>query len=219
MTRWANETTTADEDRWAEAEALATGGGSGRSRGWRSPSRRLVVLVVVGVAVVAGVAAAVLGGGSDHTSSPEVSGWRQVVGTLLVVVGGGLMVVTAVRMWRSGTFGAAWSSPTRVLSLTQRRRVGRQLRGKAPVAPRELVVLRPAAEKFLVQLRNSRSSMLGLAVLSAGQAVQSSSAVLTGSSVVVLVVFVLVLVLVPRDVRRLRAFLDEHPAPGPGSGV
>lgn len=121
------EATAADAARWAEAEALATGGtsGSGPSRGWRSPSRRLVLYVALGVAaavMVGVVLGVVFGGRSDHSSSSGVARWREVVGPVLIFVGFGLTLVTFVRARRSGVH--RWSSPLRVLSFAQRRRAG-----------------------------------------------------------------------------------------------
>ncbi len=217
-----NATSGADAARWAEAEALATGdtSGSGRSQGWRSPSRRLVLYMAAGgaVVVVVGVVLGVVFGGSfDHSSGSGVGVWREVVGGVLVIAGSGFAVVTLVRAHRTGVYG--WSSPTRVLSLKQRRRAGRQLRGKAPVAEHELVVLRAGAEMILVQTRNSRPVLLGMALFGVGQALRSSSAVFAGLWVVMLVLYAGAAVMLPRDARRMQVFLDEHPAPTPVGGV
>lgn len=222
MRTTADQMTVADAERWAEAEALATGapatpGGGG---GWRSPSRRLtlyVALVAAAAVVVGVVVGVVFGGRSAESTSADVAGWRQVVGLVLIVAGIGFMVVTFVRARRTRAW--SWRSPIRVLSWRQRRRVGRQLRGKAPVTEDEMVVLRAAAQLIRVQSRNSQPLIVGFLVLNVGQIVQSTSGFVTGTSVVVLVVFAWVAVLLPRSVRQMGAFLDEHPAPTPTGGV
>jgi hypothetical protein len=218
----AEELTAADAQRWADAEALVNGTPTTPDgpRGWRSPSRRLTLYLALTAAAALAIGVLVVvvfGGRTAGADRHDVAGWRQVAGLILIVVGIGFEVVTFVRARRTRAWN--WSSPTAVLSWRQRRRVGRQLRGKAPVLEDELVVLRAAAEFIGVQSRNTQPLVLGLVIMNVGQVVQSTSAFVTATSVVVLVVFAWVAVLLPRSVRQMGAFLDEHPAPTAAGGV
>lgn len=219
----ANETRTADAARWAEAEARAAGRAetvSGGFRGGWSPSRRPVLHVAAAIVVMVGVGVVLdvmVGGGSDDAGGSAVARWREVVGLVMIVVGVGIIVVTLVRARRTAASG--WGSPLRVLSSAQQRRVGRQLRGKAPVAEDEVAVLRSVAEVIRVQSKYLQPLMVGLAVSTVGQIVQSTSNVVIGSSAIALVVVGSALVLLLRSAPRMQSFLDDHPGPTPVGGV
>jgi hypothetical protein len=96
---------------------------------------------------------------------------------MVLILGGFVLVVAGIAMvLRPSIRAAIRRNPRAGLTRTQSRRVGRQLRGRAPVAPHEVPFLRDVALGTYAQ-RCSVVIMVGLVLLSTARALVSTNSV------------------------------------------
>ena len=97
------------------------------------------------------------------------------------------------------------------LAPAERRRVLRQIRGRAPVDADD----RPAARRGagdLVAQRRLMGAPAGLILVEVGQALQHRSVLWTALALVVIALATTSMILLGRDISRARRFLERHPA-------
>ena len=207
-----------DEARWAEALSLVehqpTEAAEGRLR--RTRRNRLLAIAaftVLCLAVALVVGLLVLDRGLDEPDQ-DLPTWRAVVGLSVSGLGLVVMVVGIVLLLRTVRGHRGWRSALNVLTFRQRRELVAQLRGRTPLVPERLPLVRATAD----QLMASQLSLLlqaGLLLSLLGQWIADPST----WRVVLLAAFGTVLLLaavfVQRDVQHARRFLDRHPGVEP----
>lgn len=119
-------------------------------------------------------------------------------------------IVVLVLRARSGELRAGWRSPSLVLSRGQRRRLPRQIRGRADVDPILLPVTRQLAG-LLARQRSLIALWVVLPLVLVGQAVTSNSAIRWTSAVAFIAPYAGMAVQTLRDSRRAEQFLTRHP--------
>ena len=133
------------------------------------------------------------------------------LGDGLIVAGLVLAVSFLVRAFRSGAVRLRQSTPLDRLAPEERRRALRQIRGRAPVDPRDAAALRPVAEQLAAQ-RPLLALAAGLILVEAGQALQRLSVTWTVASIALAGLIAAGGALVHRDMRRARRFLRDNAA-------
>jgi len=130
----------------------------------------------------------------------------QVVGLATGVVG----FVRSRRATRAGGAGKRW--PTEVLARSELRDLVKQVGGQLPAAPGHLPLARDFA---LRRIRQSavRGVACGFIVMMVGQAVDGGPLIYVVPSAVCSGVAALSVLVMTRDLRRARRFLDQHPVP------
>lgn len=202
------------ERRWAEAQArldrIPALSPEEEQRQWRS-LRRLSVLAMavnsgaVGIVVVL----ALLGGGATVDRPPA---WWTVVGLAMfgvgavVMVGGVVVQVRATRPLRAG------NGPLTRLSGDQRKQLLAQVRGRAPVDPALLPLLRYTAE-LTARQGTAVVGPMGLVLLFAGQWVVDPEAWRLVGALGMGVAASAAAWFLRRDAARTRRFLAEHSRP------
>ncbi len=210
--------------RWLAALSLATGTPTPEAqRLFRR--RRLTLLfwaaVILAVAVGAGVVLAAWarqGGSSGPSAAPRIASWRPILGAGLFGLGIVVEIVVVIKRTSAGDLGAGWRAPTLVLHRDQQRELTAQLRGRAPIDPLLLPLVRSAAVRISRQ-RTVLGLWVALPLLFLGIAIQSDRVVgwvLAGS---VTVFYVIVALTMARDIRRAEVFLDRHSANGAAAGA
>lgn len=134
--------------RWAEAERLAAGLPSETER---SPSRRawaFIILTVLIVVALSGAAAfflpqSLLG---DAAAVPD---WLKITGYIIEAVAVLLGITIWVHATRTGQQPTTRGMVLAPLSLTQRRRIANQIKGREPVVSEELPVVLAVARQSL----------------------------------------------------------------------
>jgi len=215
------------EQRWVQALAILDGGGDPRAQR-RSRSRRLVVFLAALVLLTAATAAVGFllsmhahGPAARHHDPRAVSQVRQVGALAAIVVGLVVEVVGLMRLVRSKHRMPLWRLPTLALTSGQRRQLMRQVRGRAPVQPDRLRLLRDLAGRMQGQYQGPFGpyGLLfgGLSLLLAGQAVGSTRMWMLWLSVPFVGLYPLAMTLMRRDARRAAGFLTQYPEPSPAS--
>jgi hypothetical protein len=97
------------------------------------------------------------------------------------------------------------------LAPAERRRVLRQIRGRAPLEPRDHRTARQGAGDLMAQ-RRLMAAPAGLILVQVGQAVQHRSLIWTALALVVVALASTSMILLGRDIGRARRFLEQHPA-------
>ncbi|MDP9429893.1 MAG: hypothetical protein M3Q47_13915 [Actinomycetota bacterium] len=202
----------ADDVRWAEADALLAGTPSEAGQRWLRRTRRVRLLVVTGLVVALGALAAVVGvlvvdGEADP---PDVPTWQVVTGFVVMTAGLLGAFVALIRQRRGLRRLHAWRSPLLVLTARQRKELLAQVRGKAPVDPARVGLARLLAEGLL-QGQAALGLNLGLMVMWAGQAVAQPSWWRVGVATAFMLLCAASAPFLRRDARRAQAFLDTHP--------
>lgn len=160
---------------------------------------------MLGVAGAAGAVALAFVVGADPGGPVDPPVARTAVGPALTLVG---LVLELVGLVRGGVLRSQRQSPLWAVPARERRRLRRQVKGRAPVVPEDLPALRALAgsvrdQRWLLPVWG------GLGLVQLGQAVQHGGALAlffaTGA-----LVLVVCAVLVHRDVRRAERFLAEH---------
>ncbi len=215
------------ERRWVQALAILDGGGDPRAQR-RSRNRRLVVLLAALVLLTAATAAVGFllsmhadGPAARHHDPRAVSQVRQVGALAAIVVGLVVEMVGLMRLVRSKHRLPLWRLPTLALTSGQRRQLMRQIRGRAPVQPDRLRLLRDLAGRMQGQYQGPFGpyGLLfgGLSLLLAGQAVASTKVWMLWLSVPLMGVYPLTMIVMRRDARRAAGFLTQYPEPSPAS--
>ena len=134
----------------------------------------------------------------------------QWIGLGISLVGLAVIITTLVLVFRHR---GHVRQPSALAGLVpaERRRVLRQIRGRAPVGPDDRPAARRGAGDLLAQ-RRLMAAPAGLILVQIGQAVQHRSPVWTGLALVVILLAVTSMILLGRDVRRARRFLERHPS-------
>ena len=103
--------------------------------------RRRWFLVYVGLVVfVAGVTFGVLrasGAGHQQSASHDATGPLAWLGLTLLIAGLLIEIAAFFWAWRTGEWRVGFRSPLWAVSFSERRRIGKQVRGKAAHAPEE----------------------------------------------------------------------------------
>ncbi|MEU8228650.1 hypothetical protein AB0C12_03490 [Actinoplanes sp. NPDC048967] len=121
------------------------------------------------------------------------------------------VIITALVLVLRHRARARRSSALAGLAPAERRRVLRQIRGRAPVDPRDAPAARQGAGDLLGQ-RRLMATPAGLILVQVGQAVQHRSPVWTVLALVVTALCATAMILLGRDISRARRFLERHPA-------
>ncbi|WP_324276652.1 hypothetical protein [Blastococcus brunescens] len=204
-----------DEDDWARARAvldrLPPEPADKRRRRLRL-QRRLVVLAVLvaGFSVVTVLLLAVVDLASlrAHADPPP---WRIAAGIAMQVVG--LVGMISVLVVHSGAVRhtRGWSRPLHWLTRQEHKGLLRQARGQEPLTPEDLALVRHAALLQLVRPA-PLASPSALLLLFVGQYTAAPDTVRLVLVLGMAACVVAAVVHVRKDTRRLRRFLDEHPA-------
>jgi MFS family permease len=207
--------TSTDDERWVEANSIlgryTTPSAAARQR----RRRRTIWLIILGTALVGGVAGGVAGalvgsgGHAAHTNEPST--WQYVLGFALSGIGlvGG--VVSVVSLIRAGQWGAAWRSPTTVLTRQQRKQLLREVRGQEPLDPTHLALARDLARRLVIQRRQALL-WASLVLLWLGQAIVFPDLlhlILFGG---VVLLWAIAIPQMLRQSNRAQRFLDRHDA-------
>lgn len=166
--------TSADDERWVEANSILGRYPTPSAAARQRKRRRTIWLIVLGTALVAGVAggfaAALVGSGGHSAHTNEPSTGQYVLGFGLSGIGlvGG--VASLGSLIRAGQWGAAWRSPTTVLTRQQRKQLLREVRGQEPLTPAHLFLARDLARRLVIQRRQALL-WASLVLLWVGQAV------------------------------------------------
>lgn len=200
--------------RWEAASRMAAGQDDGSNAGRR---KRLIIVAVVCVTVLAVIGAlvgALLAGHHSHQAPRHhaVPLWREIAGSVLML-GGAVLAVRGLRvMWKSGNgLFPYFSSPLFALTGAERRRVNKQVRGKAAADTDHLPVLREVAVRISRQ-RRIATMYDGIVLFAAGQALASSSWLRVGIAVLYLALMTFSAVWIRYDAKRAEDFLRRHPA-------
>lgn len=203
-----------DEDRWAEALSVLEQrptAAAGRRRRQRRTRTWLLVAALLALSAAAGLLVAVLGLHAFDDGTAPVASWREETSTALVAVGLVVEVVGLVGLVRAGLWGARWRSPSTLLTRHQRRQLMRVVSGRVPVDARVLPLARDLAEhqataRVLVVMH------AGMAVMQGGQTLTHTAWGWFAAALVVVVLLGISAVLLERQGRRARRFLQAHPA-------
>jgi len=215
------------EQRWVQALAILDGSRDPRTQR-RSRNWRLVVLLAALVLLTAATAAVGYllsthnhGPAARHHRPPDVSQVRKVGALVVILVGLVVEMVGLVRLVRSKHRKAVWRLPTLALTSRQRRQLMRQVRGRAPMQPARLRLLRDLAERMQGQYQGPFGpyGLLfgGLSLLWAGQAVGSTRVWVQWLSLPLMGLYPFVMTLMRRDARQAAGFLTQYPEPSPAS--
>ncbi|MEV8148664.1 hypothetical protein AB0O52_11030 [Arthrobacter sp. NPDC080073] len=187
--------------RWAAAARVAKGlqpeaGSSAEREAWA-----LVVVVVVLVAAMSGVTTLLLLQ-PLFRNVIVVPGWLKTAGVIIECAG----ILLDVSVWfHAGRTGEKPNSQSLVvaqLSLTQRRRVANQIKGRESVHPEELNVVLAAARQTLILQRFSLRLLPGYLLLALGNLMMWPD--LGPAMVLYAFTMILFVVAVPMGLRRLR---------------
>ncbi|MEW1821583.1 hypothetical protein AB0323_12455 [Arthrobacter sp. NPDC080031] len=186
---------------WAAAERVAKGLPSGMWSPPRNEAWTLVAVVVLVVAAISGVTALLL-------LQPlfrdviVVPGWLKTAGVIVECAGILLDVIVWFHAGRTGEKPNSQGLVVAQLSLTQRRRVANQIKGREPVHPEELNVVLGAARQTLAVQRFSLRLLPGYFLLALGNLMMWTDL----GPAMVLYAFTMIpfLVAVPIGLRRLR---------------
>ena len=202
----------AAEDRWAEAQSLLDGVPDESVEQRLRRRRRHLVLAVVAVVLLttAAVAAAVvLSDGRGHVSE-DVPTWQVVTGFSISGAGLVFQIVGLVIVVRANRRSRGRFSPLSVLSRAQRKELLAQVRGVRAADPIRTPLARRVAEQLLRQ-RTIVVINLGLGINFLGQWIAQPEIWRAAGAGAYLLLLGVSLVLVQRDVRRARRFLEAHP--------
>ncbi len=211
------------QQRWVQALAILDGGGDPRAQR-RNRNRRLVVFLAALVLLTAATAAVGFllsmhahGPAARHHDPRAVSQVRQVGALAAILVGLVVELVGLMQLVRSKHRLPLWRVPTLALTSGQRRQLMQQIRGRAPVQPDRLRLLRDLARRMQGQYQGPFGpyGLLfgGLSLLLAGQAVASTRMWMLWLSVPLMGVYPLVMTVMRRDARRAAGFLTQYPEP------
>lgn len=197
--------------RWAAAERVAAGLASGTGP---PPNRRwawvLVAVVVLLVGTISGfVAYLLLQPHPRFGDVVAVPGWLKAAGVFVEWVGVLLGIFGWVRAGRRGERPISQSLVVAQLSRTQRRRVANQIGGREPVHPEELTVVLGAARQAVVIQRFSLRLLPAYFLFALGNLMWTDWALARILYVVALVVFVVMVPVTLRRIRRTRDFLQS----------
>ena len=215
------------EQRWVQALAILDGSRDPRAQR-RSRNWRLVVLLAALVLLTAATAAVGYllsthnhGPAARHHRPPDVSQVRKVGALVVIVVGLVVEMVGLVQLLRFKHRMPVWRLPTLALTSGQRRQLIRQVRGRAPVQPDRLRLLRDLARRMQGQYQGPFGPyglLIGsLSLLLAGEAVASTRMWMLWLSVPLVCLYPFAMTLMRRDARRAAGFLTQYPEPSPVS--
>ena len=201
-------------DRWVEARDVLDEVANPSAQRRQRRLRNRLVLLLVGAVVLSGLVAwliAGLVGTGGHRPDSGVSTWRNAAATVFDVLSVLVIIGAAGGLIRARQWGSRWRASSAVLTMSQRRQLFRQVRGRAPVDPQRIPLARELATR-LANLRWLLAMYLGIFLGQAGQLFASTH---LWHAVFIAVEFVLFLaagVQVWRDSVRARRFLADHPA-------
>ena len=209
---------TANDVRWAEAEAILSGrdepgappAGARRFR-YRGSGLLVGMLVVVGLLVLYVLLAAhAISGDGPRPTSPSIPRWRDLPGLALVTIGLGLDGLGLVWLVRHGQFGRRWRRAASSLTMDQSNQARRQATGQAPRDPARLMIVRYLAQRIT---RQPPASLIfaGLAVMQIGNTLRKPDLEHLGSLALIVTAVVMQVIFTRRDARRAQLFLDQHP--------
>ena len=171
---------------------------------------RRIVLLAVGFIAGAGIAIAFAGRVSR--TSGDIPSWQHSLGICLIVGGILLEITYFVVIIRNGEFSAGWRSPSLVLGWRQRRAIRQQIRGRLEVDPAMLPISRELAARTKSSAR-ILVMMLALAMIAAGQTLNSTSSVQLIIAVGLGVLYLCLAPFIIWESRRAARFLERNPAP------
>jgi hypothetical protein len=204
-----SDTRPSDDERWSAALAQVARRAPRTEEAVRRGPRQLTWLsTVVGVLAVLSLVLLVLqllGGGPS---------WRQTLAWVAAVSLVVLCLVGAVLAWSGGTLRNSWQDVQRELTRAQRRHVAGQLRGRVPVDPAHVPLVREWAWH--------QAGQVPLVLLAVGVQqgrmgdLHDRDAFFHRFGVGMLVVWLVLLGRTAVELRRVRRFVHAHPEPPRG---
>lgn len=168
----------------------------------------LVIAVIVVAGLIGGVAGAGVFG-SDPGPGHDPPAWRQVMGLALIFAGVVVEFVGIARLAKRGLTRANWRSPLLALSIRERRRILRQMRGSIPQVAEDAPLVRGHAQRIARQ----QPLLLvwgGLVVLQSGQMLNTHGATVWFFAVAS-IAMVIAGAFFARDLGAARRYLDQNP--------
>ncbi|SDM09338.1 hypothetical protein SAMN05660642_01633 [Geodermatophilus siccatus] len=198
--------------RWAEAQALLSGGPDAAAEQRLRRTLRRRVLAVLGATLGAGVLVwlvVLLAADGGESSSPGVPLRQVVTGFALATVGLVVAGVAVVRQVRAVRRRRVRNGPLFVLAVSQRRELLAQVRGRVPVDPARVGLARRTAEDLQHQ-RHTVWTNVGPSVLWTGLAVALPSWWRVTAAAAYLLLTVVAGGLAQRGARSAQTFLVAH---------
>jgi uncharacterized membrane protein YtjA (UPF0391 family) len=194
--------------RWAEAERLAAGLPSENER---SRNRRTWAFIILTVLIVAA-----LGGGAAFLlpqnlfgDAAAVPNWLKTTGYIIEAVGILLGITIWVHATRTGQHPTTRGLVLAPLSLTQRRRIANQIKGREPVDPDEMPVVLAAARQSLAAQRFSLRILPAYFLFTVGSLLWTDWGLAKVLFVIVLIMFVVAIPFALKSLRRTKGFLKN----------
>lgn len=194
--------------RWAEEERLAAGLPSERDRLRVRRARVFIVLVVLIVTAIAFAVAFLVPQNllGDPTAVPD--GLR-ITGYLVQAAGMLLGITIWVHAARTGQQPTTRGLVLAALSLTQRRRVASQIKGRETVEPEELPVVLAVARQTLSAQRFSLRILPAYFLFVLGSLLWTDWGLAKALFVFVLFMFVVIVPIALKSLRRTKLFIEN----------
>lgn len=210
---------TTDEERWTQAEEILRNGPGPDARR-RIRQRKILFWSLLGGSlllglVVAFVVALLAGGHRQHHT--EVPLWQAIAVIAFSAAGVVIEAIALFVMWRSGQLRNRWYTPMSALSRPQRRELTRQVLGKAPADRARLPLARDLAERTTLTTRYLLLVFAGMVLILTSQLLSRPTGWALWLLLPAVATWFVAVPLAIRQGRKVRRFLDEHPADdGPG---
>jgi hypothetical protein len=208
---------TDDEARWAEAQSILDRAPTESAAERLRRARRNRWLLVAGLTLVSlglGVLVALFLLDPSPDAGEGVPTWRLVVGFTISGLALLFMLVALVVQFRALRRTRAWGSPLHVLTRRQRKELLAAVRGRVPVVPERLPLARHLAELLLVQ-RLALLVQAGMMVNFVGLWIADPEPYRLVVAAVFCISLLVAGLLLQRENRRAKRFLDAHPASVP----
>ncbi|MEZ2390196.1 hypothetical protein AB6813_11720 [bacterium RCC_150] len=194
--------------RWAEAERLAAGLPSETERSRNRRAWAFITLFVLILAAI-GCAAAFLLPQNLLGDAVAVADWLKTTGYIIEAVAILLGIAIWVHATRTGQRPTRRGMVLAPLSLTQRRRIANQIKGREPVDPEEMPVVLAAAHQSLAAQRFSLRILPAYFLFTVGNLLWTDWGLAKVLFVVALIMFVAAVPFVLKSLRRTKGFLKN----------
>jgi len=193
--------------RWAAAQELAAGVRDELYTHRRTRLWLLILLLLIGV----GGAGFFLGMALPRGPRTDVSWPRTWAAIVLLACAFIWMVFVFIHAFRTKTYIPRWKAILSPLTRQERRSVVKQWRGRAPVASKDLPLIRAAAVQTRTQIDFQLRMLIVWAFLLPAQMLNSGLVILQALFGITGALFVIAAGFLLRDRRRITRFLDRTP--------